>query len=115
MINGIVSNSRYLHVNGGSPNQPYISPGAAGAGMVRFNPNMNQLEVNDGNTWIPFSGSYASIELTPEMEMLLDWAREKQQEDLKLQAMMEQYPALKKAKENFDVVLNLVKDDFNAV
>lgn len=114
MINSIVSNSQYLHVNGGDPSRPYISPGAAGAGMVRYNPNMDQLEVSDGNTWLPYNGSYATIELTPEMESLLDWAREKREEERKLEAMMEQYPALRKAKENFDMMLNLTKDDYEA-
>lgn len=112
MINGIVSNSQYLHVNDGNPSRPYISPGTVGAGMVRYNPNIDQLEVNDGNAWISYNGSYATIELTPEMESLLDWAREKREEERKLEAMMEQYPALRKAKENFDILLNLTKDDY---
>ncbi len=30
---------------------PYISPGASGAGMLRWNSGMNCMEVNDGNSW----------------------------------------------------------------
>jgi hypothetical protein len=47
--------------------------------------------------------------------MLLNWARQKMAEEQKLEAMMERYPALGKAKENFDLLLNLVKDDYNAM
>ena len=81
MIKGINSSNRYISVSGGSPTAPYISPGAAGAGMVRWNPNMNQMEVNDGNSWIGINMNYASIELTPETESLLEWARMKRDEE----------------------------------
>lgn len=111
MIKGINTSGRYITVSGGVGSNPYISPGAVGAGMLRYNPNMNCMEVNDGNSWIRLDTSYASIEMTPEAESLLDWARTKRAEEAKLQAMLEKYPALKKAKDNFDLLLNVVKDD----
>jgi hypothetical protein len=112
MINGITQGGRYITVSGGSGSNPYISPGAVGAGMIRWNPNMNCMEVSDGNTWKTLSMDYASVSLTPDAESLLDWARQKRDEEYKLEAMMAKYPALKKAKENFDILLNLVKDDY---
>jgi hypothetical protein len=115
MIKGINSSSRYITVSGGSNSGPYISPGSAGAGMMRWNPNMNQIEINDGNSWLTLSTSYATVEMTPEAESLLDWARQKRDEEAKLQAMMEKYPALKKAKDQFDMLLNLTKDDYEAI
>ena len=81
MIKGINSSSRYITVSGGSASTPYISPGSAGAGMLRWNPNMNQMEVNDGNSWLGISMNYASIELTPETESLLEWARKKRDQE----------------------------------
>jgi hypothetical protein len=113
MIESVYSNSNYITVSGGSPSNPYISPGAVGAGMVRWNPNMQCLEVNDGNTWLTFSQSHVGIDLSPETQMLLNWARQKMAEEQKLEAMMERYPALKKAKDNLDMMLNIVKDDFH--
>ena len=112
MINGITQGGRYVTVSGGAGSNPYISPGAVGAGMLRWNPNMNCMEVSDGNTWKTLSMDYASVSLTPDAESLLDWARQKRDEEYKLEAMMAKYPALKKAKENFDILLNLVKDDY---
>lgn len=111
MIKGINSSGRYINVSGGISSNPYISPGSAGAGMLRWNPNMNQMEVNDGNSWQTLSNSYATIELNAEAESLLDWARQKRNEELQLKAMLEKYPALQKAKDNFDLLLNIVKDD----
>jgi len=112
MINGITQGGRYITVSGGSGSNPYISPGAVGAGMLRWNPNMNCMEVSDGNNWKTLSMDYASVSLTSEAESLLDWARQKRNDELRLQEMMEKYPGLKKAKENFDLMLNIVKDDY---
>lgn len=112
MIKGINSSGRYITVSGGSGSGPYISPGAVGAGMIRWNANMNQIEVNDGNSWLPVNMEYSTIEMTPEAESLLDWARQKRAEEAKLQAMIEKYPALKKAKDSYDLIWNLIKDEY---
>ncbi len=111
MIKGINTSGRYITVSGGTTSDPYISPGAAGAGMVRWNPNMNCMEVNDGMSWKSFTTSYATVELTPEAESLFDWARkERSKQQLREQAV-EKNPALKKAyeaiqraEENFDLL-----------
>jgi hypothetical protein len=97
MIKGINSSGRNLVVSGGSPSSTYISPGAAGAGMIRWNPNMNCMEVNDGNTWKMIEMSYATVELTPEVESLLDWARNKRREEQELEALAKDHPAIKLA------------------
>ena len=102
MIKGISSLGKYIEVSGGSTSNPYISPGASGAGMVRYNPNMNQLEVNDGNSWIRIDTGYASVGLSPEAEMLLDWAREKMREEQEMKTLAERHPAVAIALENLN-------------
>lgn len=111
MIKGISQSGKYLVVSGGNPSNPYISPGSSGAGMVRWNPNMNCMEVNDGNTWKTLDMNYASVGLSPEAESLLDWAREKQAEELRIKELCMKYPALQKAKDNYDLIFNIVKDE----
>ena len=111
MIKGITQTGKYTIVSGGNSANPYISPGAVGAGMVRWNSNMNYMEVNDGNMWKPIEANYASVGLTNEAESLLDWARQKREEELSMAEMMEKYPALKKARDNYDLIWNLVKDE----
>lgn len=111
MIKGINSSGRYLTVTGGTASNPYISPGSIGAGMMRYNPNMNCIEVNDGNMWKQLDMSYASVELNPDAEALLEWARLERTKQRVLAERIEQNPALKKAyeavlraQENFDIL-----------
>ena len=111
MIKGIMQSGRYTTVTGGAASTTYISPGSAGAGMMRYNGNMNCIEVNDGISWKELSGSYASVGLTSEAESLLDWAREQRNKQLARQQAAESNPALKKAyeairraEENFDIL-----------
>lgn len=120
MIKGINSSGRYITVTGGSASNPYISPGAAGAGMVRYNPNMNQLEVNDGNSWQTLATSYATVELTPETESLLNWAREQRSKQNEREravknnpALAKAYEAIKRAEENFDLLETIAKEHDN--
>ena len=102
MIKGINSSSRYITVSGGSPSSPYISPGSSGAGMMRWNSNMNQMEVNDGNSWISIAMNYATVELTPETESLLEWARKKRDEETTLHSLAEKNAAVKIALDNLE-------------
>jgi hypothetical protein len=121
MIKGINSSGRYLTVSGGTASNPYISPGSVGAGMMRYNPNMNCIEVNDGNMWKQLDTNYASIELTPETESLLEWARLERTKQRVMADRIEQIPALKKAyeavlraQENFDILDKIAGDNLNA-
>ena len=120
MIKGINTSGRYLTVTGGTPSNPYISPGSVGAGMMRYNPNMNCIEVNDGNMWKQLDMSYASVELNPDTEALLEWARLERTKQRILAERIEQNPALKKAyeavvraQENFDILDRIVGDDLD--
>jgi len=120
MIKGINTSGRYLTVTGGTPSNPYISPGSVGAGMMRYNPNMNCIEVNDGNMWKQLDMSYASVELNPDTEALLEWARLELTKQRILAERIEQTPALKKAyeavvraQENFDILDRIVGDDLD--
>ena len=120
MIKGINTSGRYLTVTGGTPSNPYISPGSVGAGMMRYNPNMNCIEVNDGNMWKQLDMSYASVELNPDTEALLEWARLERTKQRIMKERIEQNPALKKAyeavvraQENFDILDRIVGDDLD--
>ena len=120
MIKGINSSGRYITVSGGTASNPYISPGSVGAGMMRYNPNMNCIEVNDGNSWQQLGMSYATVELNPDTEALLEWARLERTKQRILAERIEQNPALKKAyeavvraQENFDILDRIVGDDLD--
>lgn len=117
MIKGITSNSQFITVSGGTPVNTYISPGAVGAGMMRYNPNTNNIEVNDGNTWREVVGSYASVDLSYEAQELLNWARDQKRKQLEREtrirnnpALQKAYEAIKRAEENFDLLEAIAGD-----
>jgi hypothetical protein len=110
MIKGIMGGKSVV-VSSGNTSVPYVgqNPSNPMQGMVRV--NGSDMQVFDGGGWINVGSSYATVELTPEVESLLDWARQKKAEDAKLREMLDKVPALKKAQENLDLIWNLVKDE----
>jgi hypothetical protein len=102
MIKGIAPTGKYMYINGGPSSSTYISPGAVGAGMVRWNQNMSCFEVNDGNSWRILEMGYASVGLSPEAETLLDWAKIKMQEEQEMKRLAEDHPAVAIALENLN-------------
>lgn len=121
MIKGITSSSPYITINGGSAMTPYISPGAQGAGQMRYNTSSNNLEVWDGVVWKEISMSYTSIDLSYEAQALLQWARQARDKELTRENRIRSNPALKKAyeaiqraEENFELLDKIVGDDNGA-
>jgi hypothetical protein len=56
-------------------------------GDVRYNTQMQRLEVYDGQMWLEINTSHASIGLTPDAEIALDWATKKRNEELALEQL----------------------------
>lgn len=116
-----LAGGRYITVTGATVSDPYISPGAVGSGMMRWNPNMNCMEVNDGNTWKQFTSSYPTIDLNHEAQELMDWARKEKNKQLERErrirenpALLKAYEAIQRAEANFDILDRIVGDDLQA-
>lgn len=119
MIKGIYA-GRYINVQGGTPNSTYVSNSgsAQGVGNMRYNTQNQNVEVWDGNNWTTLAMNYATIELTGEAQMLLEWARNEQTKQLKRDELIKNNPALQKAYEavkraeaNFDLIEKFVEND----
>jgi len=108
MIKTITSHGKYIQINNGNNVNPYISPGAANAGQLRFNTTNSNLEVWDGVVWKEITNSYTSVGLNGEAESLLDWARTKRDEDLKFKTLLESHPGVRDLKEKLDIMVALV-------
>ena len=115
-----IAGGAYITVSGSSSSMPYISPGANGAGMVRYNGNSQQMEINDGNSWLSIQMSYPTIELSRDAIEVLEWARLERTKQRLLEERIEQNPSLKKAyesvlraKENFDILDKIVGETTN--
>ena len=96
MIKTVNGSGRYMMVNGGMPATTYINtgPGYMSVGDLRFNTNSQNLEVYDGQMWRELNTSHASVGLTPDAELAIDWAKQKLNEELALERKAKDNPAI---------------------
>jgi hypothetical protein len=120
MIKTVNGSGRYMMVNGGFPATTYINTGSGymNVGDVRFNTNMQRLEVYDGQMWVEMNTSHASIGLTPDAESALDWALRRMREDLELEYLAKSNPTIadlinqkKELEDKIKMVQTLMKDN----
>jgi hypothetical protein len=120
MIKTVNSAGRYVMVQGGFPATTYINTGSGymNVGDVRFNTNMQRLEVYDGQMWVEMNTSHASVGLTPEAESALDWALKRMREDLELEYLAKSNPTIadlinqkKELEDKIKMVQTLMKED----
>jgi len=71
-----------VQVNAGNTSVPYINQNINNPmqGMIRI--NGSEVQAFDGDGWVVMGSSYATVNLTPEIESLLDWARKKRDEEM---------------------------------
>ena len=101
MIKGI-STSNGLEVRNSYANWPQFyntvqSTGNSLIGQVRYNGSSQNFEVFDGNSWIMMAASYPTVELSSEVQSILNWAKIKMVEELRLKQLAESHPSLKDA------------------
>ncbi len=109
MIKGINSNSQYVNVTGGYPsNMPYINASTLSAGSLRYNPGSMNMEVYDGNSWMPINSNFATVDLPDWVKATLDWAHQRMLDDQKLDHLCEKYPGLSNARNNFELFKKFV-------
>jgi hypothetical protein len=109
MIKYINSGSRHITVNN-SQNPIPISPGAVGAGIVRYNPNMQQLEVYDGIAWHGMN-TQVTIDLVYESKEAIEWAHKKMYQERKLRELMDRHPGLKDLHDKFELMRALCLEE----
>ena len=93
MIKGLMGTGAVM-VSGGDTSVPYINQNNTNPmqGMMRV--WGSDMQVFDGSNWMTMSTSYATVKLTPDIEELLNWARQKRDEESRLQELSKQYPAV---------------------
>jgi len=96
MISNIHTTSPYITVSGGV-SSTYVNgySGAQGVGNMRYNTSMQKIEVFDGNNWIQLNMGIQGIGLTSEAESLLNWAAKKRNEELEIESLAKDNPAIK--------------------
>ena len=118
MIKGLTTGGKYTVVSSGNTSVPYINPNTNNPiqGMMRI--SGSELQVFDGSSWIVMNTSYATVGLTGEAESLLDWAKQKRQEELELEMLAENNPVIKdlldtikQKREQIEMVSILIKKE----
>jgi hypothetical protein len=84
-------------------------------GQVRYNGANQSMEVYDGNSWMLLTSGYPTIELAPDVQAVVTWARNKMTEESRIRELAAKHPtvadalaAVEKAEEQFRVVAALV-------
>ena len=103
MIKNITPIGRYVTVSGGTSGT-YVNgySGAQGVGNMRFNTSTQNMEVFDGSSWITLNMDHASVGLNGDAESLLDWAREKRNEEMKWYSLASSNEAVRIALEQLE-------------
>ncbi len=98
-----MASGRYVQVSGGSTST-YVNgySGLQGVGNMRYNTSNQNMEVFDGNSWITLNMGVSSVGLNSEAESLLDWARQKRDEEFKWKELAEKNQAVKIALDNLE-------------
>jgi hypothetical protein len=120
MIANITANgNNLLWVSTGGSTMPYINMNAPSSGMMRWNGNNNSIEVFDGSTnlWQQMYGKTADIQLSPQIQAVINWANLKMAEESEWEKLAKTNDAvkialenMKKAKQQLDITAKLVKD-----
>jgi hypothetical protein len=119
MIKYIASSGKYINVSGG-PATNYVNnyTGAQGLGNMRFNTVNQGIEVYDGSSWMTLQMGHVNVGLNAEAESLLDWAKQKRQEELDLEVLASTNPTvrdllntIKQKQEQISIVRTLIKKE----
>jgi hypothetical protein len=117
MLKDITASSRYIMAGGGGSSMPYVPSNSNNPiqGMIRV--NNQDMQVFDGSSWVTMYNSVASVSLTPEAELLLDWIKSKQRQEIELlelasknQAVLIALENVKKAQEQLTITAHLAKE-----
>ena len=94
----------------GQSSLPYINMSVPSAGMMRYNGNSQSIEVYDGSNWIQLGMESSTIGTSLALDETVVWAQTKMAEEKRIKELCEKFPALQKAKDNFDIVYKLVNE-----
>ena len=83
---------------------------------MRYNGSSQNIEVYDGSAWMLMTGAYPTIELSGDVQAVVNWARTKMAREAELrmlatdnQSVADALAAVEKAQEQLEVVATLVK------
>lgn len=103
MIKNVYGNSTWINATVHGCQLPYVNTMYPSAGILRLNPNMNRIEVYDGQNWLSI-GADTQLDLSENAKEVLMWARNKMEEEQQLQELIGRHPGLKELKDKFEMM-----------
>lgn len=101
MIKGINTGTGLQVTNGYTSWPTFYNTSAASnntlVGQMRYNGSSQNIEVFDGASWLIVSSSYPTIELSPHVQSIINWAQTKMAEETRLKELAREHPSLKDA------------------
>ena len=88
----------------------FMPPSNHNIGMIRYDGIGNRIEVMNGREWSELPCKSVNISLTSRAEEILMWVENKMLEEQEEKELLEKYPALQKAKEEYLLIKRLVSN-----
>jgi len=88
---------------------PFTSNGTERAVIGEVRAINGQLQVYNGSQFIPIHTSAFVDNI--ELGHVLEWAKQKMDQELREAMLAEKYPAFARAKENYDIIKRLVENE----
>lgn len=100
MISSIIAASNHITINING-NNTYIGNLGQFSGQLKYNTTSQLIEIYDGMQWIPINQSHVSIDISPEIKQIIEWAKIQMHKESHIKTMAENNPAIKLAYENY--------------
>jgi hypothetical protein len=88
---------------------PYTSNGDERAVIGEVRAINGRLQVYTGSVFVPVHATAWVDNI--ELSTVVEWAKQKMEQELREQALAERFPAFAKAKENYDMIRRLVENE----
>ena len=97
-----------ITISNGGGYMPHVEMTNPSAGMVRYN-NSN-LEVYDGYSWLILQSRHSQVNLSPEIQEIVIWARQKMAKEAEISKLAEKFPAISDLQGQLEMMITLCKD-----
>lgn len=113
MITDIVSHDGSIMISGGCYQPVYVGAVCDNSqpqiGDVRY--NGTTFETYTDGSWVKLQDNICDLQIGPRWQPVLEWAEGKMVAEEKEKELLEKSPALRKAKENYDMIKALIEND----
>lgn len=111
-VENVVSSDQSIYAKI-SDHTPYYLPNNTRPMDGALRTNCGGIEYYDAGVgdWFPLPGCEVRLDVAPHYVTVLNWAMRKMEEERKLDELAERFPAFKTAKENYELMKAMVRNE----